>query len=109
MAREKGLSRSISSHVTPSEYDRIRQYVERRNTDVSTVTRKLWLQELDEEWLDVEQRASSLLLQLFVRTMETSLELGERFTVERFRELCAEVKAQCNGKAITGPKNEATA
>ena len=94
MARDKGLTRSISTHVTPAEYDRIRQYAAERQMDVSTVTRDLWLQELGEEWLDIDRQASSILLQLFIQTMEASLELGDQFTGKHFRRLCADVKAQ---------------
>ena len=98
MGRDKGLTRSISTHVTPAEYDRIRQYAAARQMDVSALTRDLWLQELGEEWLDIDRQASSILLQLFIRTMEASLELGDQFNGKRFRQLCAEVKAQFSAK-----------
>jgi hypothetical protein len=94
----KGLSRTIGGKVTPEEEAAVKAMAARLGMDVSAFVRRAVLHELSDEPVD----AAEAMLDLFMRTMEAWLELGERFNIERFRELCAEVKAQCNGKAVTG-------
>ena len=83
---------TVTAKVTANEERLIKAYAADRGADVSTCTRKLWLAELRRSsGAHAGRSASEQMLELFTRTMEASLELGESFTVERFRALCAEV------------------
>ena len=95
MRNDNALTRSLGTKVTAAEEAAVKATAERLDLDVSAFVRRAVLHELSDEPVD----AAEAMLQLYVRTMETSLELGEAFTVDRFRQLCAEVKACCNGKA----------
>ncbi|MBV8114268.1 MAG: hypothetical protein JO300_05970 [Silvibacterium sp.] len=86
-------TRTVAGKVTAEEEARIKAYAAERGYDVSTLTRALWLGELRRHSRGGRRNASVEMLRLFTRTMEASLELGEYFTVDRFRALCAEVKA----------------
>lgn len=95
MGNEKSLTRSLGTKITPTEEAAIKATATRLGIDVSTFVRRAVLHELNDGPID----ASEAMLELFIRTMEASLELGDQFTGTRFRQLCAEVKAQCSGKA----------
>ena len=83
----------MTAKVTANEERLIKAYAADRGADVSKCTRKLWLAELRRSsGANAGRSASEQMLELFTRTMDESLELGERFTVERFRALCAEVR-----------------
>ncbi|MGA8026620.1 MAG: hypothetical protein WB992_05700 [Bryobacteraceae bacterium] len=97
MASEKRLSRTVGTKVTPEEESEVKDTAARLNLDVSAFVRRAVLHELSDGPLD----AAEAMLELFVRTMEASLELGDGFTVEQFRKLCGEVKARCSGKPAT--------
>lgn len=99
----KSRTRAVTGRVTQQEEELIKQYAIDHGTDVSNLTRDVLLREVAGKTLSVERQASALLLELFVRTMEASLELGEEFTVQRFRKLCAEVHAEANrGPQVDG-------
>ena len=81
---------TITAKVTADEEAEVKAAAARLGMDVSSFVRRSVLHELQDGPID----ASETMLQLFVRTMEASLELGEDFTVKKFRKLCAEVKAR---------------
>jgi hypothetical protein len=95
-----GKQRSVTGHFTESEYQTIREHVKKHRSDMSTATRELWLRELQLEEMLSERSASRQMLEIFVRTMEASLERGSEFTVQEFRRLCKEVLAQ--GDVVKG-------
>jgi hypothetical protein len=104
MRNDNALTRSLGTKVTAAEEAAVKATAERLDLDVSAFVRRAVLHELSDEPVD----AAEAMLQLYVRTMETSLELGEAFTVDRFRQLCAEVKASCNEKPVKDDSSEGT-
>jgi hypothetical protein len=82
--------RTVSTRVTEEEELAIKTEAARLGTDVGSFLRRSVLHELQDGPID----ASEAMLELFVRTMEASLELGEDFTVKKFRKLCAEIKSR---------------
>jgi hypothetical protein len=82
--------------VTLEEEAAIRTVAARLGLDVSTFVRRAVLHELSDEPID----PAEAMLDLFVRTVEAWLNQGEAFTVDRFREICAEVKADNKGRAV---------
>jgi hypothetical protein len=94
-------NRTLSGKFTVSEEASVKGTAARLDLDVSAFVRRAVLHELSDEPVD----AAEAMLQLFVRTMETWLESGDAFTVDRFRALCAEVKAHCIAKPITDEKD----
>jgi hypothetical protein len=83
-ARGAGRTRSIGTHVTPEEYEQIQAHCAACGKDVSTVTREIWLKEIRHPAID----PSTVSLRLFVGTFEGLLRLGDRFTIEQFRQIC---------------------
>ena len=95
----KSRSRTVAGKVTAEEEMQIKAYAAERGCDVSTLTRALWLSELRRHTRGGRANASVQMLRLFIGTIEASLELGDSFTVERFRALCAEVQGNgANGR-----------
>lgn len=82
--------RTVSTRVTEDEEQAIKTEAERLGVDVGTFVRRSVLHELQDGPID----AAEAMLELFVRSMEASLELGEDFTVKKFRKLCAEIKSR---------------
>jgi hypothetical protein len=84
-ARGAGRTRSIGTHVTPELYDQIQAHCAACGKDVSAVTREIWQKEIRHPAFD----PSRVMLRLFVCTFEGLLRLGDGFTVEQFRQICA--------------------
>lgn len=84
------LTRTISTKVTEAEDERIRAHARAHGCEVSALVRETLLAQLEGQAL---RSSADMLLELFALTMEASLERGEGFTVEHFRELCREVHA----------------
>jgi hypothetical protein len=103
--RTPGRTRSITAHVTPDEEEQVKEIAARLNIDVSTFAYRALKHELSDAPLD----PAEAMLELFVRTMEASLELGDGFTAKRFRQLCAEVKTHCSARPVATAKTEAKA
>jgi hypothetical protein len=83
--RGAGRTRSIGTHVTPEEYEQIQAHCAACGKDVSTMTREIWLKQIRHPAID----PSTVTLRLFVGTFEGLLRLGDGFTVEQFRQICA--------------------
>jgi len=90
-AKAEARRYSITAKMTADEFEQINQYVARLGADKGTATRELWLRELQSEEMLLERAASRQMLDIFVRTMQASLERGADFTVQDFRRLCMEV------------------
>jgi hypothetical protein len=95
--RTSSRTRSITAHVTPEEEQEVKEAAARLSIDVSAFAYRALRHELSDAPID----ASEAMLELFIRTVEASLELGDQFNVKRFRQLCAEVKAECVAKTST--------
>ena len=102
MRNDNALTRSLGTKVTAAEEAAVKATAARLDLDVSAFLRRAVLHELSDAPVD----AAEAMLQLFVRTTEACLDLGEAFTVDRFRELCAEVKARCHEKPATDNSSE---
>jgi hypothetical protein len=96
-------TRTITAKVTPEEEAQIKTLAARLRIDVSALVRRAVLHEMSDAPID----ASEAMLELYIRTTEASLEFREDFTVPRFRELCAEVKANANSLASGTGSSEA--
>jgi hypothetical protein len=97
MRNENALTRSLGTKMTAAEEAKVKATAARLDLDVSAFLRRAALHEVSDEPVD----ASEAMLQLFVRTMEAWLESPDAFTLDRFRALCAEVKAHCIAKPTT--------
>lgn len=85
------LIRTVSTKVTESEDQRIRAYAEAQGYELSSFVRGTLLAAVDGKAL---RPVNVIHLEIFVRTVEAWLEMEDRFTIEKFREICAMVTAK---------------
>lgn len=93
---ENARRRSVTTRVSYEEFGLIREYAEGCGRDVSALTRDMWLERIGassggESRPVLRRNSGDKLLELFVKTMERSLEHGEAFTVQEFRQICSEI------------------
>jgi uncharacterized protein (DUF1778 family) len=84
-SRPKTLTASITAKVTPEEEALFREQAKAAGVSQSEWSRQVMIEAAS------SRPASEILLALFIETMEASLELGDGFTLEKFREMCAEL------------------
>jgi hypothetical protein len=84
-ARGRADTQHRHPYETPELYEQIQAHCAACGKDVSAVTREIWQKEILHPAFD----PSRVMLRLFVCTFEGLLRLGDRFTVEQFRQICA--------------------
>lgn len=90
MENGKLLARTIGAKVTVEEEEQIKAAAARLKLDVSALVRRAVLREIGAWPVDT----SDLLLQIFCLDREAQLELGQSYSVAKFREICGQVKAE---------------
>jgi hypothetical protein len=97
---DEKLAYTISTKLTKAEDQRVRAYAAAQGYDLSSFVRGTVLAAVEGKSL---RSPAVMHLEVFVRTVEAWLELGEQFTVEKFRQICATVTAKSNApvKAVS--------
>jgi hypothetical protein len=85
------LTCTISTKLTKAEDERLRAYAEAQGSELSTFVRATLLAAIQGKSL---RSPSVMHLEIFVRTVEAWLELGNQFSLEKFREICQIVTAK---------------
>jgi hypothetical protein len=90
---DEKLACTISTKLTKAEDQRVRAYAAAQGYELSSFVRGTVLAAVEGKSL---RPHSVMHLEVFVRTVEAWLELGDQFTVEKFRQICAMVTAKSN-------------
>ena len=85
------LTCTISTKLTKAEDERLRAYAEAQGYELSSFVRATLLAAVQGKSL---RSPSVMHLEIFVRTVEAWLELGNQFGLEKFREICQIVTAK---------------